>query len=127
MAHSLTDLLKDINVNKKNIIRNSEDKKYPLYSVLKCLNGIDTLLLVNELNLRTGIEPAVAYDYLISIIPRKTRYNKWIKTQTNPDIDLIMEFYSYSRDKAVISLELLTPQQLTEIRNCYDISSSRKK
>ena len=118
MAHTLTELLNDINLNKKNIIRNSNDKKYSLYVVLKCLSGIDTLLLVNELNVRSGIDSDVAYDYLISVIPKRKRYNTWIKSQTNLDIDLIMNVYSYSREKAVQALEILTPAQIKSIRNC---------
>jgi hypothetical protein len=90
MSTILTKLLNDINVNKQNVFRLEESPEdssiYPLYVILKCLNGLDTILLVNELNIRRNITNLHAHDFLVSVIPKKKRYNPWIKKETSLDI-----------------------------------------
>lgn len=134
MSHTLSELLNDINVSKKNLLRLDEDSSsnYPLYVVLKCLNGLDTILLVNEINIRRNIDNTQIHDFLILAIPKKKRYNKWLKSNTNPDIDLIMKFYNISRTKALVALNILTPEQLTDIKlrlnhDDTNSTSTRKK
>jgi hypothetical protein len=122
---SLPELLQDINVNKKNLLRTgdgSQINNYPLYVILLCMNGLDTLLVVNEINIRI-ISNLMAHDFLIAAIPKKKRYNKWLKRETNSDIDLIMNFYNYSRSKAIVALAILTTEQITEIKTRYDGST----
>lgn len=117
MSYTLPELLNDINLSKKNLLRISDDNGYyPLYVILRCMNGLDTILLVNELNIRRNVISVHAHDFLIACVPKKKRYNKWLKKEANSDIDLIMKYYNFSRIKAMSALNILSKEQLTEIK-----------
>jgi hypothetical protein len=118
MTNNLKEILNDINLHKRNEISHSDP--YPLYVVLKCLTGLDTLLLVNELNIRKNIDNEQAHTFLVGCIPKRKRYNKWLnKKGKNEDIELIMKYYNYSRTKATSVIDMFNESQLTSIKLAF--------
>ena len=55
------------------------------------------------------------FDFLINIVRKNKRYSKWYKPQPDDDVDAVMEYYDYSRDKARLVVGLLTKDQLRTI------------
>lgn len=94
------------------------EKSYNSYIVNRGLSfGADTVIYANEMNSRPHIDKRLQYDFLLNSIPAKKRFNKWIKSETVDNIDIIKEYYGYSDEKAKQALDVLTPEQISAIRN----------
>lgn len=116
------DYLNAINDTKQDIIGESDnpelaEKLYPPYLVNKGLSYfIDTIYLVNEMNQRHHLEKKLQFDFLINIVRKKKRYSKWFKPQQDEVVDAVMNYYGYSQDKARQVVNLLTEDQITQIK-----------
>ena len=116
------DYLNAINDTKEDIIGESDnpelaEKLYPPYLVNKGLSYfIDTVYLVNEMNQRHHLEKKLQFDFLINIVRKKKRYSKWFKPQQDDVVDAVMNYYGYSQDKARHVVNLLTEDQIIQIR-----------
>lgn len=77
---------------------------------------VDSILYVNEMNQRPGIANAMHYDYLHTSLRKKKRRSKWFKKDTHNDVDLLMQTYKYSQNKAEEVLKILTPEQIIQLR-----------
>lgn len=116
------DYLNAINDTKQDIISESDnpelaEKLYPPYLVNKGLSYfIDTIYLVNEMNQRHHLEKKLQFDFLINIVRKKKRYSKWFKPQQDDVVDAVMNYYGYSQDKARQVVNLLTEDQITQIK-----------
>ena len=116
------DYLNAINDTKEDIIGESDnpelaEKLYPPYLVNKGLSYfIDTIYLVNEMNQRHHLEKKLQFDFLINIVRKKKRYSKWFKPQQDDVVDAVMNYYGYSQDKARQVVNLLTEDQITQIK-----------
>lgn len=76
----------------------------------------DTILIVNEMNKRQGLSKELHYKFLLYAISPKYRFKQMAKKEKNEDVELIMGYYNYSYSKAVSALQLLTDEQLDQIK-----------
>ena len=53
----------------------------------------------------------------MQIIRKRKRYSKWPKVETNPDAELVAEYYNVSVDKAKDYVRILDKEDLEYIRN----------
>lgn len=117
------DYVNDINYGKKNIIKNSDnpelaEKLYAPFLVNKALSQFpDTARIANEMNIRHYLDKKLQFEFLLNIVRPKKRFSKWAKKEDNEDIELVMQHYGYSYDKAKQVLPLLNNDQLTIIKN----------
>ena len=77
---------------------------------------MDTLAFANEMNLYSGLDKKLQYDFLINIVRPRKRFSPWGKKQKIDDLDLVKQYYGYSNEKAKQALRILSPQQLDYIR-----------
>jgi len=120
--YKLFDYLNDINHQKKNLFRNSDNAKkhFNKYIVLNGLSfNIDTIMYANEVN-QLDMPDEMAYDFLVGSIKSKKRYSKWIKSEKDDDLAVISEYFNYSYNKAREALRLISKEQLTIIKNKLD-------
>ena len=116
------DYVNDINYNKTNIIKKSDnpelaEKLYPPYLVNKALSQFqDTVRIANEMNMRHSLDKKLQFDFLINIIRKKKRFTKWAKKIDNENIELVMHYYGYSYEKAEQVLPLLSDDQMITIK-----------
>tara|TARA_R110002020_G_scaffold350259_4_gene563718 strand:- start:1881 stop:2288 length:408 start_codon:yes stop_codon:yes gene_type:complete len=74
--------------------------------------------LVNFVNQHHFLSKDAQYSFFINSRVRKIKERrKWAKSDKQNDIEMIAEYYNYSYDKAKITMELLSPEQLKVIRN----------
>lgn len=112
------DFINNICQSKDDIIIDSDtEKQYNTYLVNRGLSfGADTIIYANEMNSRPHIEKKLQYDFLRTAIPKKKRYNKWIKAEQDENIELVSEYYGYSMERAKEALSLLTPENIEYIK-----------
>jgi hypothetical protein len=117
------DFLNQINHGKENIIEQSEnpeaaEKFYTPFVVNKGLSYfVDTVLLANEINQRHEVDNKLQFEFLLNSIRKRKRFSKWFKKEQDGNIDIIMNYYGYSHEKAEQVLPLFDEHELKIIKD----------
>ena len=94
------------------------EKSYNSFMVNRGLSYFqDTIIIANEMNIQHQLDSKLQYQFLINMIRKRKRFSKWAKAQKESDIDAVKEYYGYSNEKARQALTLLSPDQITIIKN----------
>ena len=112
------DYLNAINYTKKDImVDDIAEKQYVPFMVNRGLSYFqDTVLMANEMNQHAHLDSRLQFDFLINIVRKRKRFSKWNKPEVATDLDVIKEYYGYSNEKARMVHNLLTDNQITELR-----------
>lgn len=112
------DYLNSINYTKEDImIDDLAEKKYSAFMVNRGLSFFyDTVVIANEMNQKPYMDNKLQYDFLRSIVRKKKRFSSWAKAEKIDRVEDVMEYYGYSREKALQVLPLLKGDQLDYIR-----------
>ena len=107
-----------INYTKKDImIDDIAEKAYNPFMINRSLSYFnDTVAMANEMNIHHSIDNRLQFDFLINIVRKRKRFSKWNKPEVATDLDVIKEYYGYSNEKARMVHNLLTDNQITELR-----------
>ena len=111
------DFVKNINQQKNLIVDERSEKQYNPYIINRALSlNRDTIVQANEMNCRPHLDNALQNAFLINTIRAKNRWDKWLKTEKNADVELIKEYYGYSNEKARQALSILSEEQKQYIK-----------
>ena len=110
--------LNEINFGKKDIIIDDiTEKQYNSFMVNRGLSYFkDTAVIANEMNINHHLDNRLQFDFLINMIRKKKRFSKWNKPQIIDDLDVIKEYYGYSNKQAKAVHNLLSSEQIGELR-----------
>lgn len=110
--------LSSINYTKKDIMESDlAERSYNSFLTNRSLSYFsDTVGLANILNQYHHTDNKLQYHFLINSIRKRKRFSKWIKPKTESDIEVVKAYYNYSNEKAKQILPLLSPEQITIIR-----------
>ena len=121
MSYELKEYLKSINQTKENLMDSDDpmwEKKYSPYIINKCIAPFnDTIMFVNEINMRHHLENKLQYDFLLNTIRPKNRFAPWVRGSKIKDLEFIKEYYGYSNEKAKVALQILSNDQIKAIKN----------
>ena len=121
MSYELKEYLKSINQTKENLMDSDDpmwEKKYSPYIVNKCIAPFnDTIMFVNEINMRHHLENKLQYDFLLNTIRPKNRFAPWVRGSKIKDLEFIKEYYGYSNEKAKVALQILSNDQIKTIKD----------
>ena len=132
MAVNPFDYVNSITMTKKNMMRNSEndnlaEKDYNPWIVNKALSYFqDTVLIANEVNMYHALEKRAQYEYLINMVRPNKRWAKWVKDETNEELDLVCKYYNVNPIIGREYLSLLNKDQLTKIKAALDQGGNKK-
>jgi NACalpha-BTF3-like transcription factor len=115
------DFINAINTSKKNLFLEDPivaKKGYAPWIVNLGLSFFpDTIFHVNEMNRLHHLEKENQFQYLLNSIPKGKRWSAWHKKDKNSDdLELVMEYYGYSIEKAKGALKVLSSEQLKTIK-----------
>jgi hypothetical protein len=115
MAVELKEWINSITFTKEDLSDNISE--YPSYIVNKIL-GADRgcVLLINELNKRYSMPADMQYKFLLNSIPRKKRFNPYLKKSKDKDVEAVKEYFKISTEKAKEYLEVLDMEQVQSIK-----------
>ena len=96
------DFLNSINYSKQNLIKETQDEKeYVPFIVNRGLGYFqDTVMLANEMNVNCHIDNKMQYDFLKNTVRKRKRFSKWLKSDDDKKIDLLIEYFGYNRSVA---------------------------
>lgn len=81
---------------------------------------VDTLFYANEMNMNAHLTKKQQYDYLLHSIKPRKRYSKWPKKNTEDEnLEIIRTFFGYNNEKAKQALTILSPEQITKIKETF--------
>ena len=118
--YELKDYLNAINHTKERLLDSEDEeweKKYPPFVVNKCVYPFqDTIMLVNEINQLPHLDKKLQFDFLINSVRSRRRYTPWLKANKLDNLEDVKEYYNYSNEKAKQALDILTDEQIAEIK-----------
>jgi hypothetical protein len=117
------EFVKSINETKEDIMTDDlAEKSYNAFVVNRSLSYfLDTIFQANEMNRLFHIPKNMQYRFLINTIRPKKRYSgKWHKQEKNAEVELIMEVYNYSQEKAQQVLPLFSVADIKELVKMVD-------
>lgn len=110
-----------ISYNKKYLFDDVTADAYDAFTVNKALSYFpDTIVYANEMNRNYDLDKKLQHDYLINIVRRRNRFEKWVKNEKDADLQAVQQYYKYNVTKAKEALKILTEEQLAIIRKRID-------
>jgi hypothetical protein len=116
------DYINAISHTKENLISGTDndelaEKGYEPYLVNRGLSFFpDTVLYVNEMNIRHGLSKKCQFLYLLNTVRPRKRYSKWFKANLEDDIKIVSEYYGCSIAKAREAMKVLTDDNILVMR-----------
>ena len=77
---------------------------------------VDTIEHANIMNMNGHIDNKLQYSYLINSIRPKKRFSKWAKKIDDENLDAVMTYFGYNRNKAKDVIRILSPNDIEEIK-----------
>lgn len=104
------------------LLTDQDERSYPKFMVNRALSNYpDTVLVANELNIYPNIDNKLHYDFCLNIVkPFKRPYAKWYKKVEATDLQTVKEYYGYSDAKAIEALNVLSDDQISELKKKID-------
>ena len=123
----LKDWLNSINFTKENLIEDpSEIKNYPPYIINRCLSGhLDCIMFANEMNKYSFLDKDMQYSFYLNTLRKKKRFSPWLRKEKVTDLEIIKQYYGYSNEKASNALKILTPEQISYIKQRLETGGSK--
>ena len=81
---------------------------------------MDTVLYAEEMNQYSELSPDLQYDFYYYAVRKGDRFGFPAKPQEEHHIELVMEYFSISKQKAVDALRLLTLDDINDIISITD-------
>jgi len=81
---------------------------------------LDTVLIANEMNKYPDLPPEVQFAFMNEAVRKGRRYGSWYKEKENPHLQMVMDYFNYSKNKALAALQVLTQENLKQIKQRMD-------
>lgn len=115
---SVFDFLKDLSEQKKDILVEENESQYSPYIVNRFLSmNQTTIMYANEMNLRHFLPKRLQYDYYFHSIKKERRFFKYVKEDEQDNIDLIKEYFGYSKLRAKEALSILSQDDIEYMKS----------
>lgn len=115
MAIELKDWINSISFTKEDLSEHISE--YPYFIVNRILAADRSLTaLINELNKRSNMPPIMQYKFLLTAVPKRKRFNPYLKKSKNSDLDIIKEYFNINTEKAKEYLSVLDTEQIQDIK-----------
>lgn len=111
------DFVKSITYTKEDIMYDLNESEYESYLINRALSyHQDCLLYANEMNRRFELSNRLQYHYLLNTIRKRKRFAKWSKPELIDDLNIVMDYYSISREKAEEYLSILNKSAIETLK-----------
>ena len=116
------DFVNDINFGKKDIMTDSDNPElaestYNPFLTNRALSYFpDTIQFANMMNKNSHIDNMLQYSFLLNIIRKRKRFSKWFKKNDDDVLQMVIDYYGYSVNKAKEALKILNDEQIEFIR-----------
>jgi hypothetical protein len=106
-------------INEKKPVENPAEY-IPYLSNIAFSYSMDTVMLANEMNQYPNLPPEVQFDFMWHTVRKGRRYAKWFKETEHPHLQLVMDYFQYSKQKALQALQVLTQDNIRDMMELTD-------
>ena len=86
---------------------------------------MDTILFANEMNKYHFLDKDLQYKFYLNILRKRKRFSPWVRKEKITDLDYVKRYYGYSNEKASQVMKILTPEQISYIKQRLDIGGKK--
>ncbi len=125
----LKDWLNSLNFTKENLLNDDPHliKEYPPYIINRCLSGhLDAVMYAQEMNKYHFLDKDLQYNFYLNTLRKRKRFSPWIRKEKVSDLDYVKRYYGYSNEKASQIMKILTPEQITYIKQRLETGGSKR-
>ena len=125
----LKDWLNSLNFTKENLLNDEHHlaKEYPPYIINRCMSGhMDSVMYAQEMNKYHFLDKDLQYNFYLNTLRKRKRFSPWIRKDKVSDLDYVKRYYGYSNEKASQVMKILTPEQITYIKQRLETGGSKK-
>lgn len=99
-----------------------EEKDYPAFVVNKALSfHYDCIPYAWMMDQNSHLPQKMQYDFMLHTVRgMKRKFVPWHKAAKSEDLDLIRRHFGYSYRKAIEALQILTKEQIEELKALYE-------
>ena len=118
MGNNPFDFINSINYTKKDIMTDDLiEKDYNPFLTNRSLSYfVDSVIFANEMNKNPHLDNRLQFHFFINTIRKRKRFSKWLKPKTEDEVEAIKIYYGYSNEKARQAINLLTSEQVKDIK-----------
>ena len=118
MGNNPFDFINSINYTKKDIMTDDLiEKDYNPFLTNRSLSYfVDAVIFANEMNKNPHLDNRLQFHFFINTIRKRKRFSKWLKPKTEDEVEAIKIYYGYSNEKARQAINLLTSEQVKDIK-----------
>jgi len=123
------DYVKEILQGKKQlIIDDLTEKEYLPFIVNRSLSyHKDCVMYANEMNRRHFVDKKLQNDFLLNTVRSQKRpFAKWVKVEKSDDLECVKKIYGLSDSKAREALQLLSKEQIQQLKEQTLVGGLRK-
>jgi len=130
--YELKDYLNAINFSKEKLLDSDDEtweKKYPPFVINRCMSMFwDCIAQANEMNGYHFLDKKIQFDFFINSIRKQKRFGgKWLSQAKLKDMEYVKEYYGYSNEKAKEALNILTEEQIDNIKESLNKGGRTKR
>ena len=94
------------------------DKDYKPYVINKMVGQYrDLVLFANEMNIRKDISKIDQMLFYMEVIPKKKRRALWSSSKKDENVEVIMDYYNITQEKAHPYLKILTDNEISILKD----------
>lgn len=117
MKLTVFDFLKDLSEKKADILDESNESLYSPWIVNRFLSmDATTVMYANEMNTRNFLPKRLQYDYYLKSIKKNRRFFKYVKENEQENLDVVREYFGYSKNKAKEVISILSEADITYMK-----------
>lgn len=129
MPDNVFTLIKSMSYDKKDHNTEEINSLYNAFVVNKNFSYFpDTVMYANLMN-RYQLDSKMGFDFYINIIKPRNRFAKWVKNKSVniENLDLVKEHFNYSNEKALAALQILSSQDIENIKEKKETGGAKIK
>jgi hypothetical protein len=78
------------------------------------------------MNKNHHLDKELQYSFYLNSLRKKKRFSPWLRKDKVTDLDIVKQYYSYSNDKAMQALKILSREQLDFIKQRLETGGRKK-
>ena len=82
-------------------------------------------MYANEMNKYNFLDKDMQYSFYLNTLRKKKRFSPWLRKDKVTDLECVKKYYGYSNEKASQALKILTPEQISFIKQRLEIGGTR--
>ena len=113
---------------KQLIVDDITEKEYKPFLTNRSLSyHKDCVIFANEMNQRHFLDNKMQNDFLLNTVRSMRRpFSKWLKPGKSENLECIKRYYNFSDSKALEASQILSKEQIQELKELTDTGGRRK-